>query len=261
LPYATVATMATNEIESDDPTLEEKLQSAKLAIQRRHATRVSKMGGAVEFRDFWNQVCADMTEPAQGGARRFEYDVCFRVWNKAPARKESKKSAPLGSTKEPLRLPRPEASESLSIAVAYWLEAARYEGNAQDNRAWSALLQCHYWLGCAGGPETMLELASAGGKSQPEAYVQLSQKLVEWLGAYPDRHFPSIAAAIRKVTPQAKDFLSTQGPLFPLKEGHRTREDAIFDWISTHRRKAGCDLQSAFDRVTRTSGKSRRSRA
>jgi hypothetical protein len=165
------------------PSLDDCLKATQWRIQRQYKARAGPRSG-VTFEDFWNGVCDWLARKGQkNNATELQRLVEFPP------------------------LPEPEAFDSLSVAVAYWVEAAiAHDHHGDSERSWAALLQCHYFFGMACGPVTALERSSKGGEAQAEAFKQLRGKLIEWLAELPESSFGSVSEVIAAVKPKAEAF-------------------------------------------------------
>ncbi|MGN2243412.1 hypothetical protein ACFWZU_07890 [Frateuria sp. GZRR33] len=218
---------------SDGPTpsLADCLKATQWRIQRQYRTRAEHRSG-VSFEEFWN-------------------GICDWLGSKDQKRNASKLEALI----EIPPLDEPEAFGSLSLAVAYWIEAAVAHDHLRDDaRSWAALLRCHYYFGMASGPATATERSSKGGETQAGAFKPLRSKVLEWLSEFQESSFPSVAEVIKDLKPKVDSFrpdlAETAAFLSPVshrKKGHgRSTNFAklIRDWTRTDE-----DVRAAVERV------------
>lgn len=254
----------------DAPTLLGCIERAGRTIAGRYATRIQKRTSP-SFEKFFNEVKA---QKASGTAREFEWHVCQEVRNQfyrnrqIKAEKDKKKEEKkrlqakqkltseeqqtdkiakavgepkhLSPSEGEIRRIVPDAREALVIAVAYWQEAALHQEQGRLDHGWASLLQCYFWLGSAGGPNTPREISAAGGSNRTKEYEPLRQAVLGWLAELPKNHFESIEDVIRKIYLKVENFKPPK-ELIPVtrKDPHiygRTEDGAelLRDWSTSN---------------------------
>lgn len=215
---------------SDGPTpsLAECLKATQWRIQRQYKRRAERRSG-VPFEEFWNAICDWLGS------------------------KDKRNASKLQALIELPPLDEPEAFHSLSLAVAYWIEAAvAHEHLGDDTRSWAALLRCHYYFGMASGPPTAKERSSRGGETQADAFKPLRGKVLDWLSEFEEGSFASVREVIEALKPKFDSYRpdpEEKRTLLPLerKQGHgRSTNSAklVRDWTRTDE-----DVRAAVERV------------
>ncbi|MDP3858918.1 MAG: hypothetical protein Q8Q73_14275 [Stagnimonas sp.] len=193
------------------PSLPACLEAARFAILYQHAVRVEKGG--------------EISPAPANRAVAFLREV--RDWLEVPGNDATNLANEIrqsGVVREGRWVP--EALRSLATAAAYWFEAEKNARQMDTDRAWSALLQCHYYLGRASGPESHKERSSRAGTAGKRPYDEMRQKLIEWLAELPAKEFKSVGSVVAAIMPKALAFAVEQerSPGVKARVGHATSE-------------------------------------
>lgn len=197
------------------PSLFDSLQWTRLTIQIVYKHRAELRRG-LTVAEAWNGLC-DWLGTEQNSASRL-VNLVDAPWTGAP-----------------------EAMDALSIATAFWVEAARAHDCDDVDRSWTALLQANYYLGMASGPETSFERSSLGGYGKKDKLDLLRRLLLRWLGKFPEHSFSSAREAREAVLPKVKKFCTRFGE-------HRSTSpmQLMKDWTRDRQ-----DVRDAFERLVR----------
>lgn len=162
------------------PSLTGCLKAAQWRIKRQYNARAKKTLGT-KFDTFWNEVCD---------------------WLKVRGNSASELA-----TLVEMHPRESEAYRLLSVAIAFWVEAAISRDHLKnENRSWTALIQCNYYLGMACGSDAAHERSARGGSKQAEPFQQMRERVPVWLSEFPEGTFSSVSEAIRAIVPRATAF-------------------------------------------------------
>jgi hypothetical protein len=188
------------------PSLADCLRWTQLTIHIVYKDRAELRRG-VTVAAAWNGICDWLGSEKQNSASRL-VNLVDAPWTGAP---------------EPI--------DALSLATAFWVEAAHAHDRGDPDRSWAALLQANYYLGMASGPETSAERSSLGGSGKKDNFELLRKLLLRWLGRLPEQSFTSAKEAREAVLPKVeklcKRFRSRRStnPMQLMKDWTEDRED------------------------------------